>query len=173
MAKMMMDSADKAATDPQIDVPPAHEAEILLGEPRPFGWFGRSADHTAEHAPVGDVASPAPASEPSGLLARLSSKLGDVLGDVLSDVSALEVKTYTSEDLGAVSSGGALGSSAKLRAYTKCELDGDVEACVPVNASGAVDEALWALHVEMVKQAQAHRAELIKTVLAMFSKSGS
>jgi len=29
--------------------------------------------------------------------------------------------------------------------------------------------ALWALHVEMVKQAQAHRAELLNTVLSLFS----
>jgi hypothetical protein len=56
-----------------------------------------------------------------------------------------------------------------LRAYTRCQLDGDIDACVPVTATGAVHEALWALHVEMVKQAQAHRAELLKTVLSLFS----
>jgi hypothetical protein len=60
-------------------------------------------------------------------------------------------------------------SGARLRAYTRCELDGDIESCVPMTATGAIHEALWALHVEMVKQAQAHRAELLKTVLSLFS----
>ena len=44
---------------------------------------------------------------------------------------------------------------------------------MPTTATGAVDEALWTLHVEMVKQAQAHRAELLKTVLALFAARGT
>ena len=107
--------------------------------------------------------------QPSAL-ARLGTKLGEVLTEVLADAAVLEVKTYTSDDLQAVASGQSLPTTgARLRAYTRCKLDGDTEVCVPVTSAGAVDEALWALHVEMVKQAQAHRAELLRTVLSLFS----
>ena len=133
-------------------------------------------------APGGDEAPAARAAMPSfglfgskddkepGALTRLGSKLADVLGEVLNDAAVLEVKTYTSEDLQAIADGQPLqATGARLRAYTRCKLDGDTEVCVPVAAGGAIDEALWTLHVEMVKQAQAHRAELLRTVLSLFS----
>jgi hypothetical protein len=117
-----------------------------------FGWFGSKDD-----------------AEP-GLFARLGQKLGDMLGNVVSDVTVLEIRTYTSDDLQVMANGASLpASGARLRAYTRCKLDGDTDACVPLTATGAVNEALWALHVEMVKQAQTHRAELLKTVLSLFS----
>jgi hypothetical protein len=121
-------------------------------EPVSYGWFGDKDD------------------KQPGALARLGNKIGDVLSDVLGDAAVLEVKTYTCDDLHAVAGGAPLqASGARLRAYTRCKLDGDTEVCVPTNASGAVDDALWALHIEMVKQAQSHRTELIKTVLSLFS----
>ena len=107
-----------------------------------------------------------------GFLARLGNKLGDVLSNVIDDVAVLEVKTFTSQDLGAVAEGQPLpAGGAQLRAYTRCELDGDTEVCVPMTADGAVDEKLWAVHSEMVKQAQAHREELLKIVLSLFRPS--
>jgi hypothetical protein len=120
-------------------------------EPASYGWFGKDDK------------------EPSAL-ARLGNKVGEVLAEVFNDAAVLEVKTYTSDDLQAVAAGQPLpATGARLRAYTRCKLDGDTEVCVPVTSAGAIDEALWTLHVEMVKQAQAHRAELLKTVLSLFS----
>ena len=131
------------------DDPPRTRAAI---EPASYGWFGAKDDK-----------------EP-GALARLGNKVGEVLAEVFSDAAVLEVKTYTSDDLQAVAAGQPLpATGARLRAYTRCKLDGDTEVCVPVRTDGAIDEALWTLHVEMVKQAQAHRAELLKTVLSLFS----
>jgi hypothetical protein len=131
------------------DDPPRTRAAI---EPASYGWFGGKDDK-----------------EPSALV-RLGNKVGEVLADVFNDAAVLEVKTYTSDDLQAVAAGQPLpATGARLRAYTRCKLDGDTEVCVPVTSAGAIDEALWALHVEMVKQAQAHRAELLKTVLSLFS----
>jgi len=130
---------------------PRTEKEKEIEAPN-YGWFGNKDD-----------------AQP-GALVRLGNRLGEVLSEVLGDAAVLEVKTYTSEDLQAIAGGEPLhGSGARLRAYTRCKLDGDTEVCVPVTAGGAVDEALWTLHVEMVKQAQAHRAELLKTVLSLFS----
>lgn len=121
-------------------------------EPASYGWFGGKDDK-----------------EP-GALARLGNKVGEVLAEVFNDAAVLEVKTYTSDDLQAVAAGQPLPTTgARLRAYTRCKLDGDTEVCVPVRTDGAIDEALWTLHIEMVKQAQAHRAELLKTVLSLFS----
>jgi hypothetical protein len=131
------------------DEPPRARAAI---EPASYGWFGGKDDK-----------------EP-GTLARLGNKVGEVLAEVFNDAAVLEVKTYTSDDLQAVAAGQPLpATGARLRAYTRCKLDGDTEVCVPVRTDGAIDEALWTLHVEMVKQAQAHRAELLKTVLSLFS----
>lgn len=145
-------------TDDRRAAPPARELAPDRGAPGAelelpsFGWFGSKDD-----------------AQP-GLFARLGQKLGDMLGAVISDVTVLEIKTYVSDDLQVVANGASLpASGARLRAYTRCALDGDMDVCVPVTAAGAVQEALWALHLEMVKQAQAHRAELLKTVLSLFS----
>jgi len=117
-----------------------------------YGWFGDKQD------------------KQPGALARLGNRVGEVLGEVLGDAAVLEVKTYTADNLSSIAGGEPLHTSgARLRAYTRCKLDGDTEACVPVTADGAVDQALWTLHVEMVKQAQTHRTELLKTVLSLFS----
>jgi len=136
------------AAGPGEAIPPK-EKEI---EAPAYGWFGDKED------------------QQSGALTRLGNRLGEMLSEVLGNAAVLEVKTYTSEDLQAIAGGEALhASGARLRAYTRCKLDGDTEVCVPVTAGGAVDQALWTLHVEMVKQAQDHRAELLKTVLSLFS----
>ncbi|HEX3762333.1 MAG TPA: hypothetical protein VHW23_26715 [Kofleriaceae bacterium] len=142
---------DSHDTDQLIAVPDEAPRRRATIEPASYGLFGKDDK------------------EP-GALARLGNKVGEVLAEVLSDAAVLEVKTYTSEDLQAVADGQPLpATGARLRAYTRCKLDGDTEVCVPVTATGAVDDALWTLHVEMVKQAQAHRAELLKTVLSLFS----
>lgn len=157
--------------DPAVRLPSA--AAPVRAEPPPaYGWFDKAKDGPVSKA-VGDVKGDSDGDgKAPGFLARLGLKLGEVLGDVLNDATVLEVKTYTGGDLQTVAAGAPLHESgARLRAYTKCDLDGDTDAIVPLTDAGAVDEKLWALHVEMVKQAQAHRAELLKTVLALFAPS--
>jgi hypothetical protein len=128
------------------DAPPAHD----------FGWLSGSP-------------SPGEPAEP-GVLARVGAKLTETLSRVVADLTTLEIKTYTSADGKPIAPGADLtASGARLRALTRCALDGDVETCVPTTATGEVDQAVWQLHLEMVKQAQAHRAELLKTVLSLFS----
>ena len=46
---------------------------------------------------------------------------------------------------------------------TRINLAGDTLICVP--APGALDEGLWAFHVDMVHRAQANRAEMLKTAV--------
>lgn len=152
-AAMRDTSHEDGPPDPRDPPEPREPAEARDPPELPaYGWFGDKDD-----------------TQP-GALARLGTRLGEVLTAVLGDAAVLEVKTYTSEDLQAIADGERLHTTgARLRAYTRCKLDGDTEICVPVNATGAVDQALWTLHAEMVKQAQAHRVELLRTVLSLFS----
>lgn len=48
---------------------------------------------------------------------------------------------------------------------TRMSLDGDTQVLVPVGDDG-VDERLWAIHVSMVQQAQANRAEMVRAIAA-------
>ena len=52
-----------------------------------------------------------------------------------------------------------------MRAQTVIEIDGDAAICVPLK-DGEIDDELWAIHLEAVKQAQASRNELIKTAVS-------
>ena len=84
----------------------------------------------------------------------------------LDEASSLEVKTYVSEEMSQVSYERGEFSGAKLRALTRIEIDGDTLLCVP-EQDGEVDTGLWEVHKDMVQQAQASRAELLKTVVSV------
>lgn len=101
----------------------------------------------------------------------LSTFLRDVLdsfGKAVDDATSLNVRTYTSHDIPSAAAG-EMENNAKLRAYTRISLDGDVDAAVPRTDDGKVDQALWAIHMDMVKQAQDNRTEMVKTALDVVS----
>ncbi len=60
---------------------------------------------------------------------------------------------------------GKFGGGAQLRAMTRVSIDGDTLVCIP-EKDGEVDSTVWEIHLEMVKQAQASRAELMKTLVS-------
>ena len=102
-------------------------------------------------------------------LQQLAQKLGDVLLAAIQDVSTLKVSTYVSDNLEQVKlEEGKVAdlklTGARLRALTYIKVDGDTLICVP-EEDGEVDTRLWDIHMEMVKQAQQSRSELIKTVV--------
>jgi hypothetical protein len=84
----------------------------------------------------------------------------------VAEATTLEVKTYVAEDLQTVRTDEKKEDfiGAKLRAITLIKMDGDTLVCVP-EKDGEVDKDLWAIHAEMVKQAQAGRTEMLKTVV--------
>jgi len=96
------------------------------------------------------------------------SKLGDFLGKALDEATSLEVSTYVSEDMAEVRYEGGKFSGARLRALTRMEIDGDTLLCIP-EEGGEVDSEVWKIHMDMVQQAQASRAELLKTVVSAAS----
>ena len=104
----------------------------------------------------------------SQALDQFSSKLGATLQTAIDDTTSLEVATYSSDNMTGVTysvTSGKFEGTAKLRALTRIKFDGDILACVP-EKNGEVDEALWKIHTEMVQQAQAHRAEMIKATVS-------
>lgn len=97
-------------------------------------------------------------------LQQFAQKLGQTLQKTVDDVASLEVLTYTSDNMSGVTyESGRLGGSAQLRAMARFNLDGDALVCVPTQ-QGEVDNALWAIHMDMVKQAQVNRVEMLKAI---------
>jgi len=99
---------------------------------------------------------------------QLIRKLLDTLNQVVDDLTSLEVKTYVSRDMGGVKYDSKTRdfTNADLRAMTRIQLDGDTLNVVP-ERSGQIDEKLWAIHEAMVVQAQANRAEMLKTAVSL------
>ncbi len=98
-------------------------------------------------------------------LRSFTDQLAEALGKAAKEIATLEVETYTTEDLPAVAGGS--GENATLRALTRINFDGDIQLYVPEGASGGVDEALWQIHADMVKEAQANRAEFLQAMAEM------
>jgi hypothetical protein len=106
----------------------------------------------------------------SGALREFVDKLGTYMSNALDDATSLEVSTYVSDNLGTVTyEAGKFSGSARLRALTRVKIDGDTLVCVPENEDGEVDTALWQIHLDMVKQAQEARSELMKTLVSAAS----
>lgn len=100
-----------------------------------------------------------------GGVQKFVDKLGDFLSNALDDAASLEVKTYVSDDLSEVEYVSGKFTGANLRALTRIKIDGDTDICVP-EVDGEVDTDLWQIHMDMVKQAQESRTELLKTVVS-------
>ncbi len=90
---------------------------------------------------------------------EFAQKLGTALEKAVDDATTLEVYTYVSSDMTSV--GRDFSETADLRAFTRVRIDGDTEVLVPRQAR-EIDEELWAIHLDMVRQAQANRAEMLK-----------
>jgi len=174
----MPDKKGSKSNRPTADIPAMPED---LGIPE-------AAPEAAPAAPtvtvtVSNPAAPAAAVVDYGMLDSLRSgqaavteatqkfiqKLGDYLSAALDDASSLEVRTYVSDDIGTVTyEKGAFGGSARLRAMTRVNIDGDSLVCVP-QSEGELDTSVWAVHLDMLRQAQESRAELLKTIVSAAS----
>jgi hypothetical protein len=98
-------------------------------------------------------------------LKNFMDKLGDYLSKALDDASSLEISTYVASDMSSVQYEAGKFNGAELRAMTRINIDGDTLVCVP-EKDGETDTAVWDIHVEMVRAAQANRAELMRTIVS-------
>lgn len=145
-------AAPRAASEPTL--PSAVGSDPGLPS---FGWLGGGDEKTGETG--------------QNAFARFVNQLMTTLSVAVENAATLEVRTFVSDELDAVAKSGgkvALSEVGQLRAYTRIALDGDIDVCAP-STDGRLDSELWALHLDMVKQAQQHRTELIKTVFGALS----
>jgi hypothetical protein len=100
----------------------------------------------------------------------MTEQLGEALARAADNARGLEVRTYVSDNLAEVKyENGEFVGNASLRALTRISSDQDIALCVPKQADEA-DRALWAIHAEMVQQAQANRTEMLEAVVSMVSQ---
>ncbi|MEA3310268.1 MAG: hypothetical protein U9Q70_12275 [Chloroflexota bacterium] len=103
----------------------------------------------------------------SGLTSSLrtfTSQIATALNKAAEELMTLEVKTYSTTNLAAVSAGAE--ELAQLRALTRVAFDGDMQVYVP-ERSGGLDPELWHIHQEMVKEAQINRAQFLQAMAEM------
>lgn len=99
-------------------------------------------------------------------LTQFADKLGESLKKAIDNASSLEVSTYVSDDMTGVTydlNTRQFTGTAKLRALTRINFDGDTLICVP-EKEGEIDKNLWAIHADMVQRAQTQRIEMVKAV---------
>jgi hypothetical protein len=118
---------------------------------------------------IGSTITPA---KDTRLLDTLTSQLGALLSKALTDASSLEVRTFTSlhADSELAHTGDPLVDNTRLRAFTRIAMDGDTQQCIPLQASGEPDKALWALHTEAVDQARRDRAASVDAAIAILKE---
>jgi hypothetical protein len=152
-------------TIPEITSPPLSESPKTspASEKVPQPVMGTTTDELIDYGLL-DSFKQAQASMGASL-GEFVGKLGDYLGTALDEATSLEIATYVSDDMAEVKYERGRFSGARLRALTRIEIDGDTLICVP-EEDGDVDTELWDIHMDMVGQAQASRAELLKTVVS-------
>jgi hypothetical protein len=105
-------------------------------------------------------------------LKDFTGELARALGRAADDISSLEVTTYTSGDLESVKydyETKKLAGQIKLRALTRVAFDGDTQICVPKKGS-EIDEALWQIHLDMVKEAQTNRTQFLQAMAELATR---
>jgi hypothetical protein len=91
---------------------------------------------------------------------QFADNLGRTLTKVIDDASTLQVSTYVIDDMPS-ELGAEIPVNARLRAFTSIKIDGDTQVIVPSGA-GQINQELWAIHLDMVAQAQNNRTEMMK-----------
>ncbi|HOU12179.1 MAG TPA: hypothetical protein PKZ84_03620 [Anaerolineae bacterium] len=99
-------------------------------------------------------------------LRKFASKIAEAIGNITQDILTLEVRTYATDNVKGVTLNNA--GDANLRALTLVDFDGDMRTYVPTTTEG-VDEDLWQIHREMVREAQINRTQFISAMAKMAS----
>ena len=133
-----------------------------------FGLGDRWRKKSEDDAPDSDAA---PVENKPSAIASFAERILDTLGRAIDDAITLEVRTYVSDNPNAAAAADrqTLANQGSLRAFTRIAIDGDMDVNVP-QTDGKLDQELWQLHLEMVKQAQATRAATMQTVLEALSQ---
>jgi len=98
-------------------------------------------------------------------LQQFADTLSSALQEAVQNISSLEISTYVSDKINDVKYEDGHFTGARLRAVTRITFSGDTMVCVP-EREDKIDEALWAIHTDMVQRALANRAELLKAAVS-------
>ncbi|MFY0539074.1 hypothetical protein [Nannocystis pusilla] len=147
--------------DPAVRLPLAPAGEPARRVPLPAIEV---RSHSAEAAAEFTLSDAAPAtsddSQPAVEILR------DALEQAVRSLDDLAVRTFVTADLKAAATAGReqLPALAELRIVTRIGASGDVDTLVPGDGKG-LDAELVKLHLELAKQAQAQRGELLRALL--------
>lgn len=109
------------------------------------------------------MTTPASVREPDPVAASLvvaTERLAAMIERAADGLAEIEVVTSTSTDLQAERFD---ETTARIRVVSRSKLSGDVRTVLPEQGA-AVDDETWARHLEMLRQAQAARLELLRTL---------
>jgi hypothetical protein len=168
-----------AAEQPAITIQPTRSAAVpATPQPATPSATTPSAEVTTA-APeteaffTGDTVSFALGLERGELGKSLTSfvqSLTGAIGRAADNLSSLEVTTFTSTDMEQVKyDGRKLSGPVKPRVLTRVAFDGDTQLCLP-DRNDSVDEHLWHIHLEMVKEAQANRTQFLQAMAELATR---
>ena len=136
-----------------------------------FGLFGRDKDKDEDKRESKGEDRETDKDERPGFLARITQSLSNALGNFVEDAATLEVKTFIADNLSVRDSARlADNPDVRLFALTRSKLDGDIEQVWSSTAVDADNRELRTLHLEMVKQAESHRYELLRMLFSLFKR---
>jgi hypothetical protein len=141
-----------------------HAAPLAPGEPFTVLQGLELISRYAEEQPVSYAGLGDARNKVREVAAALTEALGNLASELATfskNVASLTVETYVADDMASVDVADPERSGAVRRASTRVSLDGDMQVVVPREA-GALDESLWAIHTQMVAQAQANRAQMVR-----------
>jgi hypothetical protein len=154
------------ATDETVGSPSTLQAQTVAVAP---------AAQAIPSAPSSDFVAFDVQEQRKGLVESLkgfAARLAEALEKAAEDITSLEVSTYTSSELESVKydfETKKLTGQLKLRAYTHIAFDGDTQIALP-DKGGSIDQLVWDVHLQMVKEAQANRAAFLQTMAEMATK---
>jgi hypothetical protein len=159
---------------PTIDAVEVKHTETAQGAAGPR-TFGLDSSEEPEGEESYDAVAFALDQERTSLAQSLkdfTSELARALGRAADDISSLEVTSYTSDDLESVKydyETKKLAGQIKLRALTRIAFDGDTQICIPEKGAG-IDDALWQIHLDMVKEAQTNRTQFLQAMAELAAR---
>lgn len=129
-------------------------------QPTDFGAIDTLLGRKPETDPAGEGNNQGRLSQMLQLLEDFAKKLGEATLNAVQNTVSLTVETYAAEEMAGIQfqNGKFTGPvQPALAALTHIKADGDMIVCVPRD-----DQELWAIHADMVRQAQLHRAAMLK-----------
>jgi hypothetical protein len=146
----------------QADIGPADLDYTVKAESAPTG----DTKVEAEHLRAVDQDFAIQISDITKSLQEFGDKIAKAVSDATEKILTLEVRTYTTDNLNAITSKNT--GNAELRALTQVDFDGDMRVFVP-STGAEVDTELWEIHREMVREAQTNRAQFLGAMAKLAS----